>query len=114
MYKVGFDKTLRKSLTTSFVIGACGGLFIGMMKRFKSQYSTFELFIYLLLLVILGTAIGIASLNYTQKHNIKHHPTDKEEDYKIANQKSFFITLLIMVITHFINAYMNGINFLQY
>ncbi len=110
MNKVNFELIQRKILSTSFTLGVCGGLYLSAMKSFKSQYSLFVLIIQLLLLIIIGLAVGTILNHYAKKCYSKFLFIDSSGEIKLANQKIFFITIVIMVIAHFFNSQMNEWN----
>lgn len=108
MHKVNFDSIQRKVLSASFTIGTCGGLFISAMKSLKNPYNILELTLQLLLLVIVGTGIGIIT-NY---FSFKNKPPEKDNntEVKFAERKIYFATIAVMVLSYFINTRMNEWN----
>jgi len=110
MKKVNFESIQRKLLSTSFTLGVCGGFYLSAMKSFKSQYSLFVLIIQLLLLIIIGLAIGAILNYYVKKGSNKFLFINSNGEVKLAEQKVFFATIAIMIIAHFMNSHMNEWN----
>ncbi len=110
MRKVDLDSVQRKILSTAFTFGICGGLFISAMKSFDSQYNLLELCIYLSALVALGIVIGIVASHYSVKGTLKLLKVDDNGDLRMPEQKILFITLIIMIAAHFVNAQMSEWN----
>jgi len=110
MNKINYETIQRKILSTSFTLGVCGGLYLSAMKSFKSQYSLFILIIQLLLLMVIGLGIGLILNHYAKKGSGKLLYIDSNSEIKLAEQKVFFATILIMIVAHFLNAHMNEWN----
>lgn len=110
MKKVNFESVLKRILSTSYVAGTSGGLFISAMRSLESSKSVLILIIQLFVTIFLGTVIGALARKLKLKRLMKASAANEEPELKIADQKSFFIALVIMIIAHFINADMNEWN----
>lgn len=110
MKKVNFEAVLKRILSTAFVAGVSGGLFVSAMKNLESSKSVLLLILQLFIIIIVGTGIGAIARSFKHKRLVKSSPNNEVADLKIADQKSFFIALIVMIIAHFINSDMNEWN----
>ena len=110
MKKVNFESVLKRILSTAYVTGVCGGLFVSAMKNLESSKSVSLLILQLFIIIIAGTYTGSIARRIKQKKLVKASLDNEVTDLKIAHQNSFFIALIVMVIAHFINSDMNEWN----
>jgi hypothetical protein len=110
MKKINFESVLRKTLSTAYVFGVCGGMYISGMRNFASSKSAFILLMQLVILVACGSFMATAVRNFKLKR-IKKATAQKDDiELKIAEQNSFFIVIGVMAIAHFLNSDMNEWN----
>ena len=110
MKKINFELLLRRTLGTAYVFGVSGGMFISGMRSFESSVSTILLVVQLVIVILIGSTIAVISKSFKLK-KLSTETTKKDElELKISEQKSFFFTLVIMVIAHFLNSDMNEWN----
>ena len=110
MKKINFELLLRRTLGTAYVFGVSGGMFISGMRSFESSVSTILLVVQLVIVILIGSTIAVISKRFKLK-KLSTETTKKDElELKISEQKSFFFTLVIMVIAHFLNSDMNEWN----